>query len=298
MQSAQFGAYMASMGWQVEPIAGSQQTTYLYIRKMPVLGVVAKAPKARWPFPFEKLAAAVEQRGKPVVIRIEPNMLLPEDPTVATQFIKTMRENRYGSTWKGAELKTIQVDLRPDPTTIFASIPRENTKRNIRAAEKNGLTAGLSNDLKVFYDLHAYTAKKKHFFLPSFTEVQSIYQNFEPGKGSVIILVWSKQGTVLAGVLLIIHHNIAYYRYVGTTDEGIALRAPTYAVWQSFLLTKALGCQTFDFFGVNDPRNQQKQFVGFTHFKEGFSTNSFQLLDPIAKYYPPVGTLMHLFDGI
>ncbi len=297
MQSAPFAEYMEHIGWQTKVITKKGQKTFVYLKKLPLLGYVAKSPKILFPFPLKEMETLVANRPK-LLLRLEPNMFLPENKRDQDSYKSLLIQHGYGNTWLGCELQTIRVNLTKTPQKILESIPRENTRRNIRIAQKRFLIAEESDDLDLFYALHQQTAKRQHFYCPPKHEIEALWHAFLPSKSAKLLLVKTKQGDPLVAIFLLLHQSVAYYRYVGSSDIASELRAPSLAVWESFLLAKKYKCKWFDFYGINDERSPTRSWRGFTHFKEGFSENKLRFVLPAAKYYPPAGPLVHLFDRV
>lgn len=296
MQSEEFADYMAFIGWRVHTVQANNRQNFLFSKKLPIFGTLAKSPKVLYPFPLKQFAAAIE-RDRPIVLRIEPNMILPGQSDLA-KYQSQLAKQQFVDTWLGCELKTLRFNVQNSEQTIFKSLPRENTRRNIRQAASNKLRAEEIDDLKLFYKLHVQSAKQRHFYCPPFAEMERLWQNFKSRKQATIVIIRSKKGEPLAGVLLITFAGVAYYRYVGASPQAFALRAPSLAVWESILTAKRHGCDWFDFYGVNDERSPLKAWQGFTHFKEGFSNTALTFVTPAAKYYAPVGPVLKLFDRI
>lgn len=294
MQSEAFGNYMERIGWRTT-VVGKSKKVFIYTKKLPGLGTMAKIPKISLPVPFEQIEDRL--RGdRLMLLRLEPNVVLPEDKKKSATLMQRFYAHGYTNTWRACELAHVRVPLSNSQPKLLAAFPRENTRRNIRTAQKYGLTAEESSDLKLFYELHRYTAKSRHFYCPPFSEIVAMWESFAKKNGAKLVITRTKAGKPVAGIFLVLFQKIAYYRYVGALDEGMPLRAPTFAAWQAMLLAKYSGCEWFDFMGVNDERGFDRTWQGFSHFKLGFSNKPIRLLIPIAKYYGPIGRFMQFFD--
>lgn len=293
MQSAAFGEYMAHLNWQTVTLGSKQQPAYLYIHKVPLIGTVAKMPKVIFPLPIEELVAYI-QKYNIQLCRIEPNVILPQKQEHETMLEKYTKNCGFRPSWLDGELTTLVVDLTRSEDKMFATIPRENTRRNIRAAIKNGLKTQETDDIELLISLHRKLAKQKHFFAPSEAELKAIWQAFSKIGEATIVVIRDKQHIPQAAIFLIIHQQVAYYRYVGYEDTAEVLRAPSLAVWECLLTAKRHGAIRFDFLGITDPRRKQKRWEGFTHFKKGFSNTSLRYISPKAYYKKPFGPFLQL----
>lgn len=297
MQSEAFAEYMAYLGWDTLVVAKGNSKTYIYLKKVPLFGTLIKIPKILFPIPFQEIDE-ISKRHKTLLVRLEPNVVLPHSQKDQTFTYDHLFHNGFTRTWLACELQTVRVDLRQSTQSLFRSLPRENTRRNIRIAQKNKLTAEESSDISLLHNLHAQTAKQRHIYCPHIAELTALWQAFSKGNGAKIVIVRDKDGRPLAGVFLLLYKKVAYYRYVGASPEAPQCRAPTLAVWESLLLAKKYGCTRFDFLGINDSRHEDRKWQGFTQFKLGFSNDTLRYLLPAAKYQPPFGGVVQLFDRL
>lgn len=294
-QSKQFGNFLETLGWQTHILKQKERKVFVFEKRVPILGNVLKVPKALLPLPFEDLDQ-LGQKRKAQIVRIEPNIIVPSLIHDIQAFTSMWQRHGYGKTWKDGEIQTIRIDLRPNEEHIFKSFPRENTRRNIKSAIKNKLTAEESDDIEQFLRLHQALAHRKHFYAPPNNQVLAMWAAFRKTNNVRLLFVKNHKGEVVEGLFLVMFNGICYYRYVGTLKQAESLRAPSFAVWQAILLAKKYGCGWFDFAGITDKRNLNRRWIGFTHFKQGFSNNKIQFVLPVAQYRPPKGTLLHAID--
>ncbi|HUW24522.1 MAG TPA: peptidoglycan bridge formation glycyltransferase FemA/FemB family protein [Patescibacteria group bacterium] len=263
-QSPQYAAYLKSLGWQMEKI-GSH---YFFLKKIPFLGFLLKVQRIALSTPFgeiEKLAA----KYRPFQIIIEPAVGKTAETLPAgfrpyrSPFIPT---------------KTLIKDLRETEDKILASFSK-NKRRDIRLAGKKELITKEGTVADFVTLKKDYLLRK--FILPFGTEreIELLCQAFgEKAK----ILVAESEGKVVAATLLLFHNQVAYYWQAAATSRGKKLLAPTLLVWESIKLAKKKGCTTFDFEGIYDERfPQNKSWLGFTNFKEGFRGKEVQYPLPI-----------------
>lgn len=296
MQSEQFAEYLGSLGWHTTVISKPFKT-YVYSKKLSLAGTIAKIPKAYFPISFHEVEAHL-RKNRLVMIRLEPNVMVPKRAAEKVKLQDYLRSHGYVPTWLACELQVVRVDLSPTVETIFKRFPRENTKRNIRVALKNKLTAEESDDLPLFHTLHQQTARRKHFYCPPLKEMNQLWQSFAKTNDAKIVMVRDAGGKAVASIFLLLYKGIAYYRFVGALPEALGSRAPTFAAWEAMKIAKNSGCQWFEFMGVNDPRHPDKRWEGFSRFKWGFVDKGIPLMEPAAKYYPGIGTILKHIDRI
>ncbi len=253
-QSGEYANYIKSLGWQVDKLG----KWHVFIKKFPLIGSLIKIQRTAWPLPFPEIEA-LAQKCRAFQIIIEP---------------ANSRESAAGGEQSFRPLKspfiptkTLVKDLRLSEQAILDSFSK-NKRRDIRIAQRNNFLVkeGTPED---FLELKKQYLLKK-FILPIGTrrEIKNLQEAFGP---KAKILVAELKGKVAAGTLLLFYDKAAYYWQAAATDQGKKLLAPTLLVWEAMKLSKKMGCTKFDFEGIFDERfPENKSWLGFTHFKEGF----------------------------
>jgi lipid II:glycine glycyltransferase (peptidoglycan interpeptide bridge formation enzyme) len=269
-QSKEYAQYIKSLGWQVEKI-GSH---YFFLKKIPFLGFLLKVQRIAPPIPFKEIEKLAREY-RPFQIVIEP---------AGSKALETIPASFKPYRSPFIPTKTLIKGLRETEDKIQASFSK-NKRRDIRLAGKKGLIVkeGTASDF--------VTLKKDYllrkFILPFGTkrEIDLLCQAFgEKAK----ILIAEREGKMVAGTLLLFHNQVAYYWQAAATPQGKKLLAPTFLVWEAIKLAKKMGCATFDFEGIFDERfPQNKSWLGFTNFKEGFRGTEVIYPPPIAKFKLP-----------
>lgn len=293
-QSEAYAEYMQYLGWHVQILRTGPVKHFLYVRKIPFIGSVGKMPRPMFSVPLEKVQAIIKE-NRIQICRIEPNVLVSTPP--ADTIRSVCRSAGFQRTTMDCELKTVILDLKPEVKQIFSKIPRENTRRNIKIAQENGLITEVSDDIDTFITLHHKLGRRKRFYAPPKSELKALFKAFAERKAAMVVVILNKDHIPQAAVLVLIHNKVGYYRAAGVLDEpAVSMRAPTLAAWQAILAAKALGCIVFDFCGVVDDRAPNKRWSGFSHFKYGFTHETQTFIEPYAYYGKPFGPLLHLFD--
>lgn len=260
-QSKIFSTFMKDLGWQTELI----NKNYIYFRKFPILGYFAKMPRPNAPFDFPKISVFIKNHLV-FQFKISPYIL-----TAEKEF------NNYHSQF----LDNFQIDYSPfNPTTnflinltkseeeIFKNFT-EAKRRGVRRALKNGIKVKETDDIESFIKIRGKQYAPLGFLVR--IEMEKLWKNLYP-KNALLLLAYTSSNTPVAGILLLIYDNIAYYWYASALKEGKKLFAPTLLVWEALKLVKKRGCKIFDFEGIYDERFPQasESWKGFTKFKEGF----------------------------
>lgn len=260
-QSSLYASYIRSLGWIVEEIDGE----YVYIKKLIFLKSLLKIQRVTKLPDLKKLKPLLD-RYNVGTIAIEPDSKITS--TQLAHWLKHIPVGIKINMDYFLPTETIRVDLLRTTDKIFQSFS-EAKRRAVRRSQNLGISVEQSNDIRTFIK----TKNKAAGFLGSITTygVNKLWPIFAP-KHANILLARNMKGKIVGGILLLYWHNLAYYWIAGATHEGKKLFAPTLLVWEALKLAKSHKCKNLDFVGVWDPRlpNMNKQWLGFTKFKEGF----------------------------
>lgn len=164
-----------------------------------------------------------------------------------------------------AEHLVHSLELTSDATEVSRNF-KSNIRRNIRKAEKEGVTVSLERSreaVAAFYKLHCGT--RRHHGLPpqprSF--FGKIYEHvIAAGKGFVALAEY--KGKPVAGAVYACFHDHAVYKY-GASDRGLQhLRPNNLVMWEAIRWCCRNGVRTFGF-GRTEPDNE-----GLLQFKRGW----------------------------
>jgi lipid II:glycine glycyltransferase (peptidoglycan interpeptide bridge formation enzyme) len=246
-QSKEFAQYMKLSGWLVEKIDGG----YLYLRKLPFLPpLIMKFQYPQPPIPFEKIEE-LAKRYKPLQIEIQP---LKKETG-----LKKFGYHLVGG--GGHVSKTLQIDLTTSEKKIFSQM-KKDARYGIRKAEKESLQIIEVLDLEKFHRTWRKSIGWRKY-VPSLKTLTRLKKAFS--QKAIFLLA-----NDLAGTVILLTHNTAYYYYAFTSQEGRKKYAQYLLVWQAIKLAKKKGCKIFDFEGVYDQRFPNKSWQGFSHFKKSF----------------------------
>ncbi len=172
--------------------------------------------------------------------------------------------------------KTLQVDLTPTKTQIFAQF-----KKDCRYVLKKLAPSSYrltTNSFQEFYDIWKQSARRKSLWIPSEKEYFNLIKCFK--NKCFCITIDGK-----TGALILMHDNIAYYYYAGATKEGVKQNLPYLVVWQCMQEAKKRKCKLWDFEGIYDERYPNKDWLGFSHFKKSFGGTEVEFPDRKIKWF-------------
>ncbi len=272
-QSSPYRRYLQALGWKILPI----EKTYLVVRHFPIIGTIAKLQRCN-KLPslpaLSKLIAANHIR----TLSVEPSYTINQK-TFSRWTNKVAHIVGINKT-PNLATKTIRVNLVLPEEYIFNQFS-EAKRRAVRRAQKSGVIVNESTDINALLQIKNKSAGFLGFITTYGTD--KLWPLFSPDHAAILLahrnsptpplkIRGGKGGVIIGGVLLLFWDDIAYYWIAGATHEGKKLFAPTLLVWEALKLSKKHGMKTFDFIGVWDERipKENKEWLGFTKFKEGF----------------------------
>ena len=277
MQSKAYAGFMQKLGWEVEIISTRADLVYLYSKKVPLLGSVAKIPRSTVSLPMDLVDQAAKEK-KALFVKIEPSATLDKMDALPEGFRKDSPI---------LHTKTILVDLAPIPEKIEKSF-KGDVRTCIRKALKENLVVQESNDLGQFYALFEKTAKERGFYHPYKKQMKNLRDAFFSQVKLFLAFQkpLEKHPDPLAGCLVITHNQVAYYKYAASTPAGRKKGASYLCLWKAMVACKKTGCHTFDLEGIADERYPQtRKYSNFTHFKQSWGGKEITYLGSFAKPY-------------
>jgi lipid II:glycine glycyltransferase (peptidoglycan interpeptide bridge formation enzyme) len=263
-QSAIYAKYMISLKWQVLRVGGVN----IFLRNFPLLGGIVKIHRPEH-LPDVKQLISIIKSNKIKTLIIEP--VAKQDQKQLTSWCHIVSKHVHIGTTPYLPTKTFRVDLTRTEEEIFKSFS-EAKRRAVRRAAKLGVIVSESNFID---DLIRIKNKSGGVFgFVTTTGIDKFWPIFAPDNAAILLAhSTTHNNELVGGVLLLFWDTIAYYWIAGAVKKGKKLFAPTLLVWEAVKLAKRRGCKIFDFVGVWDERlpKENKEWLGFTKFKEGFS---------------------------
>lgn len=251
-QSASYARYIQSLGWIVE--------NGIFIRKLWIFGAIAKIQRTNLPKNWQ----STTKKYHVWMTKLEPifNFQIPN--------------NFHQDNWPMLATKTLRVDITPPIKTIFSQF-KKDSRYILRKLSiiKNQLSI---NNYDLFYDIWKKSAKRKSLWIPRRNEYQNLIKSFD--KKCFCVTIGG-----LAGALVLIHDNVAYYYYAGATKEGTKQNLPYLVVWKAMQEAKKRKCRLWDFEGIYDERWPNKGWLGFSHFKKSFGGSEISFPGSFTKWF-------------
>lgn len=257
-QTENYAKNQLSLNWQVIKLGQWQG----FMKKIPILGTMLKVQRIGNPVPWDEIEKAIVKYNVKKVI-LEPGKKIDEEKYLAEAKKRGYKKARSNF----APGTSILINIEPTEDMVFHNFA-EAKQRAVRRAEKNALTVKIVDDPTDFIWLKKKSLwEKKTFPFWINQEVKGYTKAF--GKNAEFIMAYQKEKPV-TGIFHLYSNQTAYYWMAAATKEGKKLFAPTLLVWEAIKRAKEKGCTVYDFVGIFDARYPNKDWLGFTKFKEGF----------------------------
>jgi len=266
-QSPLYARYITKLKWKVETLDGVN----IFVRTFIFMGTFVKIQRMNHLPDIDKVKQfLINHQAKFVVL--EPGSTLSQKEfylwAAEIKKITTVMDVPYLPT------KTIRILLEGSEEEIFKRFS-EAKRRAVRRAIKNEIVVEESDQIRLLIKVKNKSAGLFGFITTS--GLKELWEAFRP-QGATIVLAYQKDNTnPIAGIILIFWEKTAYYWIAGSSKQGKKLFAPTLLVWEAMKISKQHGMTSFDFVGVWDERfpKENKDWLGFTKFKEGFGGKEF-----------------------
>ncbi len=169
---------------------------------------------------------------------------------------------------------TIYINLQDDLNTILMRM-KPKTRYNIHLSQRKGVVVrsmGMES-LDVWYELYKETAMRNGLYLNDIRYFETVFSS-RSCKGlssaDVHLLLAEYEGKPIAAMFLIITGKRGSYLYGASSSANRNCMA-TYALqWEAIKMSKAMGCNEYDMFGVSPGPDASHPLYGLYKFKIGF----------------------------
>ncbi len=184
-------------------------------------------------------------------------------------------------TWR---LKKAVLDIQP-PSTVLIDLQgnedellsrmKPKTRYNIRLALRKGVEVveGDERDMAGWYALYRQTANRDRIAIHSESYYRTLLDLSRQLGGRTLwvkLLLARVEGEVVAGIIIALKDNKAWYLY-GASSDRRRNYMPTYALqWRAIQLLRQTDCTVYDLFGIPSNPDPRHPMVGLYRFKKGF----------------------------
>jgi lipid II:glycine glycyltransferase (peptidoglycan interpeptide bridge formation enzyme) len=271
LQSWNWGELQSRFGWTVERLLiGDGRHGLCSLQRTATLfpgGAVYYVPRGPAVVEAARLQVldALERRARShggMVIRVEPNARVGDEWPAFFEG----RAFVQGTPVQPQATQLLTIDR--DPEALKASF-KPKTRYNLNLAERKGIKVSGSKDVAIFARLAGETARRQGIHLPGVAYYQAALELFGP-RDAVRLYLAQHEGDVLAGIMVFRFGKTAYYLFGGSTERKRELM-PNYLLhWQAMLEFRALGCDTYDWWGIPEEPASDHPWFGLYRFKTGF----------------------------
>lgn len=263
VQSAAWAEIKAPLGWQVfrlkvldegKLIAGVQ---VLVVRKK-LFGKLAFASKGPVFFEANQELAQYLLEGLQGLIKQEGIRYFVTQPPIMSPGLKNvlMQTGFTASDIKLAPKSTVIVDLQVSEDDLLMQM-RKKTRQYIKRGLREGLRVreGSRKDMKAFYDLLRFSAKRLGFSPFAQTYYQDMWQTFKSGsvktQDSTLFIAELNQ-EVITGLLVIGFNDTVITKTIGWTGLHATYHPNEAVYWAAIKWAKAKGYRYCDLEGIED----------------------------------------------
>lgn len=295
LQTAAWARLKARFGWKPHYFAvtesGSVKAACLALEKrLPRLPFsllyCPRGPVLDWsnPAAFQPLLAGVREaaeQSRAILIKMDPPA--PAETEAATEAMEQqglvpVDSDGFGGIQPRCVMK---LDLSPGLEQVLASF-KPKWRYNIRLAERKGVTVRQAGgeEMDAFYDILIETAARDRFLVRGRAYFHAMWE--ELSKDNLIRLFLAEyEGKVIAGALLYIMGNKAWYTYGASSNEHRNVMPNHLMQWKMMEAAASEGCAIYDFRGVSCKQEEDPDdhLQGLNRFKAGFN----------ARFIPYIG---------
>jgi len=300
LQTSAWGRLKSDYGWQAETVQSGQAGALILFRRMRglTLAYVPRGPLANWDDRPQLTALVADldtvcRRRGAFCVKWEPD--LPDDPGCA----QTLRELGFRPSPQTVQpRRSLIVDLAGSEAEILGRM-KQKTRYNIGLAAKKGVLARRAESaasLDDFTQLIAATSERDGFGTHAPGYYRRAYALFQPA-GQCELILADYQGEPLAGVMVFVHGQNAWYFYGASSDRERNRMAPYLAQWEAMRWARAQGVLSYDLWGVPDAdeaaleaefETRHEGLWGVYRFKRGFGGRLVRSVGAWDRVYNPV----------
>lgn len=313
LQSWEWGEFKSRWGWSAErllwaeedsPVAAAQVLArpvpstpwqFLYVTKGPALDYADAALTARVLAGLENYAA--EQKA--LFIKIDPDAPRQYGEPRAGNPLDEIGQavlttlDRRGWRFSPEQIQfrnTVIIDLEADEDELLARM-KSKWRYNIRYAGRKGVTvrACTPEDVSTFYRMYAETAARDGFLIRPEAYYRDVWQRFMATEQAEMLLA-SVEDEVVAGLILFVFGERAWYLYGASTGQHRNLMPNHLLQWSAMQRAKARGCTAYDMWGAPDVFDESDSMWGVYRFKQGFGG---EVMQGIGAFDYPVSPALY-----
>lgn len=268
-QSKAYANYQKSRGWEIEKIGTSgERGAYLFIKKMPVLGVsVLKGQRYKGSLNWKELGRA-KKANRVIYTVLEP---LEEKEQLRERGFK-VNASPYLPT------ETVVVDLSKDFNELWEGLAKD-AQRTIEKSEVKIRSVEGKEERKRFW---RKWKRASQIYIPNWQSFEKLRRSF---KENIWVKAAYSKGGMIAGTVILLAGRRGFYYYAWTDQAGRKLGGQYKLVWKVMEELKEQGVKNFDLEGIEDERWPRKSWRGFSFFKKKFGGERVRFGESFIKWF-------------
>lgn len=161
--------------------------------------------------------------------------------------------------------RTVIINLGLSEEELLSRM-HHKTRYNIRLTNKKDLQFEESTDIEIFWKLLQKTAKKDKFYTHTKDYYEKLLKFFDNnGLKTRLFFVINDLRSPIAGAIVMLYGNTAYYLHGAMNRDYKELMAPYFMHWEIIKWAKSQGYRFYDFWGLDS-----QKWPGVTRFKLGW----------------------------
>jgi lipid II:glycine glycyltransferase (peptidoglycan interpeptide bridge formation enzyme) len=294
LQSWEWGDFKSRYGWHVEhlswtnsndtPVAAAQ---VLQRRIAPGFSLFycPRGPLLDWgnsPLLNQVLSdlKRFTQSQGAIYLKIEPGvvlhagtdqMALLEEGAQDNAILRAIQNNGYVRSADEVQFRnTMTLNLTKTEEELLAGM-KQKTRYNIRLASRRGVKVSLGNrdDFEILYRMYAETSMRDNFTIRGANYYKDVWESFHHA-GIAQPMLAHVDGQPIAGLIVFRFGNTAWFLY-GMSRDVHRDKMPNYLLqWEAIRWAKAIGCDSYDFWGAPATLDDSDPLWGVYRFKSGF----------------------------
>lgn len=299
LQSSEWGEFKSRYGWQPIRIAwidpsGSTVAAAQVLKRQSAPGLsllyCPRGPLLDWQntplleYILSDLKQVTQTEGS-IFLKLEPGISISsgnsdeedENPLHSHPILETLQRLGYRRTMDEVQFRnTMILDLTKSEDKLLSEM-KQKTRYNIRLAGKRGVQVVLGNheDFKALFRMYAETAIRDNFTIRNEDYYLDVWGSFHHAGLAQPILAFV-EGQLVAGLIVFRFGSTAWYLY-GMSRDVHRKDMPNYLLqWEAIRWAKAVGCETYDFWGAPDSLDEGDPLWGVYRFKSGFGSTLVQ----------------------
>ena len=227
-------------------------------------GPVLNGQLREWPALWSALRNQLSQGGG-TILKVEPQW---------TEDVSAILEETGARPAKSIQHRaTAMVDLRGGEE-VFARMSA-SARRNMRQAERAGVTIETScqgRAIDHLYELLLDTANRRRFIVRSCLYYRDVLDAFnalplEDRVGEALIYLARHEGETVAASMMVRYGARLVYLFSGSTEPARELKAPYLIQQRALSDAQAMGCTSYDLWGMPPDARPGDPGWGYAHFK-------------------------------